>query len=353
MKQLGGLLVKISLVLGLIAVTSCMPAPMTPTTSFPTPPVQPAPVPEKEPTATPTTPVWQSYHMVETLRIGNIDNLWMPVPREWDGIGMANVKVIDISPPPDDVYEDDIGNKIAFWDTKHRDWAEYTITFELDVSPIQYDIDPLKIGQYDTKSLDYRKYTKPSQWIQSDNEAIIKLAQEIADNETNLLAKVRRLHHWVSVNVRAEGEEAPDAVTTLEKRSGYCGGHSFLFVALCRALGIPARPVAGLHTVYQGQFVSGSAYKGTMYLHIWSEFYVPGFGWVQCDTSGGEQNYMGINEPRIVLSRGEDINLVHDFPGGTVIFFHSPQTNSNVNAGIPYTQTWGEDLSLVVRKNTQ
>ena len=289
--------------------------------------------------------------MVYTLRIGNIDKLWIPVPRDWDGIGMSNVKVIGISPPPDDVYEDDKGNRIAFWDTKYRDVTEYAITLEVGVSPIHYDIDPLKVGPYDTESPDYQRYTKPSPWIQSDNEAIVKLAREIVGNETNLLAKVRLLHRWVSTNIR-NGEVA-DAVTTLEKRGGDCGGHSFLFVALCRALGIPARPVAGLHTAYQGQFVSGSAQKRTMYLHVWSEFYVPGFGWVQCDTSAGEQNFMEINEPRVVLSRGEDVDLDHNFPGSTVLIFHSPQTNSNVNAGIPRTQTWGEDLSLVVRKSRQ
>lgn len=287
--------------------------------------------------------------MVETLRLGNIDKLWMPVPREWDGTGMANVKVIDISPPPDDVYEDDIGNRIAFWDTKYRGTTEYVITFELDVSQIQYDIDPLEIGQYDTESPDYLKYTKTSRWIQSDNEAIIKLAQQIVGNETNPLSQVRLLHHWVSVNIRGGGEWL-DAVTTLEKRSGECGGHSFIFVALCRALGIPARPVAGLHTAYQGHFVSGSAQRGTIYLHVWSEFYVPVFGWLQCDTSAGEQNVLGINEPRVVLSRGEVIDLGHSFPGGIVPFFHSPQTSS-ISDGIPHTQqTWGEDLSLVVSK---
>ena len=51
MKQPGGLLVILSLVLGLIAVTSCTPAPTPPTlTPLPTTePVQPAPVPTPTP----------------------------------------------------------------------------------------------------------------------------------------------------------------------------------------------------------------------------------------------------------------------------------------------------------------
>ncbi|WP_287195609.1 hypothetical protein, partial [Syntrophothermus sp.] len=105
----------------------------------------------------------------------------------------------------------------------------------------------------------------------------------------------------------------------------------------------------GLHTGYQGRFVSGSAQKRTMLGHVWSEFYLPGFGWVQCDTSAGVQNVIGINEPRIVLSRGDEIALGHGFPGDTIAWFHTPQTNANVNiGGTPPTQTWGEELSLTV-----
>lgn len=287
----------------------------------------------------------QSYRITETLRIGNIDKLWMPVPREWGGMGMTNVRVIDISPQPDDLYEDSNGNRIAFWETKGRGTSEYKIVFEADLSPIWYDIDPSKIGSYDTDSPEYQKYTKPSPWIQSDNEAIVKLAHDIVGNERNPLVQVRLLHNWVATNI--EPGESRSAVATLEKRSGDCGGHSFLFIALCRALGIPARAVAGLEPNYQGGFVSGKDQEGAMGFHVWAEFYLPGYGWIQCDTATGTgHNIIGIDEQRIVLSRGDEIALGHGFPADNIFpWFHIPRAIPNSH---PQYQTNGEELSLTV-----
>lgn len=286
----------------------------------------------------------QRYRMTETLRIGGIDKLWMPVPKEWDGIGMSNVKVIEISPQPDDIYEDADGNKIAFWETKGRGLTEYKIVFEADFSPVWYNIDPSKIGNYDTTSPEYQKYTKPSPWIESDNEAIVKLAHEIVGNERNPLIQARLIHDWVETNIGPGDPQT--ALETLEKRSSDCGGHSFLFIALCRALGIPARPVAGIQPdYYQGRFISRVDQQGGLGFHVWSEFYLPGYGWVQCDTACGEgRNIIGIDEPRIILSRGEVV-LGHGIPVDNFPWFHIPRAIPNPH---PQYQTNGEELSLTV-----
>ncbi|MBC7073975.1 transglutaminase domain-containing protein [Candidatus Parcubacteria bacterium] len=288
----------------------------------------------------------QSYRLTETLRISNIEKLWMPIPREWDGAGMSNVKLIEISPKPDDLYEDANGNKIAFWETKKGGPGEYKIVFEADFSPIWYNIDPSKVGNYDVKSPEYQKYTKPSPWIESDNEKIIKLAHEIVGNEKNPLIQVKLLHNWVAKNIKV-GESGQTALQTLEKGSGDCGGHSFLFVALCRALGIPARPVSGLQPdYYQGRFVNRIDQKEGLGFHVWSEFYLPNFGWVQCDTATGEgHNIVGIDEPRIILSRGDEITLGHGIPSNNFAWFHIPRAIPNPH---PQFQTNGEELSLNV-----
>ena len=62
----------------------------------------------------------------------------------------------------------------------------------------------------------------------------------------------------------------PSALAVFEGRRGDCTEHTTLFVALARAAGVPARPVAGLLLV-----------DGRLYYHDWAEVYLN--GWVAVD----------------------------------------------------------------------
>ncbi|MGB9925365.1 MAG: transglutaminase-like domain-containing protein [Candidatus Bathyarchaeales archaeon] len=179
--------------------------------------------------------------------------------------------------------------------------------------------------------------------MQSDNEAFVKLAHEIVGNERNPLVQARLIHDWVERNINS-GPSGTTALEVLETRSGDCGGHSYVFIALCRALGIPARAVAGVGPdYYQGRFISC---KDPWY-HVWAEFYLPGYGWIQCDTSCGQgKNTLGIDEPRIVFSRGDEIALGHDFPADNIFpYFHIPRA---VPDSHPQYQGMIEELRLTV-----
>lgn len=301
---------------------------------------------------TPTLITWQTYIMNYSIEIGGIGKLWMPVPKNWNGIGMTNVEIIEITPVPDDLFEDQHGNMIAYWNVGYQREREYSIKFSIEVSEIGYDFDIDQIGQYDNMSKEYLTYTQQSKMIQSNNVEIIKLAEEIVGNETNPFSQVKLIHKWVSENIKSGG--LGDAVTVLSRKAGDCGGHSHLFIALLRSLGIPARNVNGLHTAYKNYFETGEAIPGhidenTLFMHIWSEFFIPGYGWIQSDTSAGNQNFDGINDPRIILSRGEDIELGYGYPLGSVPFFNSPQQD-RMNSSNPPTQTWGNRLSLIVER---
>lgn len=308
--------------------------------------------PSPRPTATATPIPWQRYKMTISLRIGRINKLWMPVPRNWDGIGMANVEILNISRKPDDLYNDEQGNLIAFWNVANRATAEYSMTFLIDLAPIAYKIDPNLIEHYDISTWEYQRYTQPSKMIQSTDERIIQLAHQIVEKETNPYHQARLIHNWVSRNIKSG--RVHDAITTLELREGDCGSHSHLYIALLRSVGIPARNVTGWTSGYKGYFSSGEARGGhaesaTLGHHGWTEFYLPKYGWIQSDTSAGPQNFSGINEPRIILSRGEDIKLEHGYPLITVPWFQSPQSNVMTESDPP-TQTWGEILKLTVER---
>ena len=122
-------------------------------------------------------------------------------------------------------------------------------------------------------------------------------------------------------------------------------------MAMLRALGIPARNNSGWMTAYTGEFRTGSARTKNFYQHVWTEFYLPNYGWIQADTSASIKNFAEItNDPRIITAKGDDFSLGHGFPLDSIPCFHLPQVNVLINSGTPRTQTWGEDFRLEVVK---
>ncbi len=112
-----------------------------------------------------------------------------------------------------------------------------------------------------------------------DSDLLITSADRRITSQARLVAGVERdpaqvaaaLSRWVSRTIRSEPTTAvPMAPDVLVRRSGDCNAHTVLFVALARALGLPARPVAGLLLA-----------DGRYYYHAWAEVYLD--DWVAVD----------------------------------------------------------------------
>ena len=87
------------------------------------------------------------------------------------------------------------------------------------------------------------KFLKPSYGCESDSEEIMYKSKEIIGNETNQLKIAEKLFLWVRDNIHYELDPVVGAKGTLRRRTGACVDKSSLFIALCRAVGIPARYV--------------------------------------------------------------------------------------------------------------
>ncbi len=103
------------------------------------------------------------------------------------------------------------------------------------------------------------------------------------DNETNPLAKARRIFHYLSEHVRWRPEVEYAIVPNisdmgLKARRGDCGVQSMLFITMCRIAGVPARWQSGWESK-----------PDDSNMHDWSEFYVEPWGWLPCDASYGVQ----------------------------------------------------------------
>jgi transglutaminase-like putative cysteine protease len=113
--------------------------------------------------------------------------------------------------------------------------------------------------------------------VQADDENIVRTAREIAGGSTDPAVVSRRLNDWVYSKLKKDVTlSVPSAVQVLEARQGDCNEHTVLYLALARALGLPARSAAGLVHV-----------KGQFYYHAWPEVWL-GTQWVALDPTLGQ-----------------------------------------------------------------
>ncbi len=107
------------------------------------------------------------------------------------------------------------------------------------------------------------------QFVEVAHPKIISLAQKILGSDPVLTSK--SAYQWVADNIQYAGYISDDrgALYALNKKKGDCTEYMYLFVALMRANGIPARGVGGY--IYPHNAIL----KSEDY-HNWAEVYVDG-----------------------------------------------------------------------------
>jgi transglutaminase-like putative cysteine protease len=226
--------------------------------------------------------------------------LWIPLPVETSS--QRNVTIIAVEPAQYVKSQTGTGAEmgLAYLEiplaSVTGDPLTVTARFRYSQCEVRYTIDPAKVGTYVTTDPEYRKYTASGKNIVI-TPAMKEKALEIVGNETNPYLRAEKLYwHVIShpysnvPHVRLSASGTPESVYMLETGLGDCGTQSMYFAALCRSLGIPARAVGGY------QLVPG--YEGT---HFWSEYYLPGYGWIPNDVTiaeGAEWSYEATDEDR-------------------------------------------------------
>jgi transglutaminase-like putative cysteine protease len=105
---------------------------------------------------------------------------------------------------------------------------------------------------------------------------LVSKAIRIAGLERDPRAIALKLNQWVHDSLQKEITfSVPDALDVLRTRKGDCNEHTQLYVALARAIGIPARIATGLAYV-----------RGKFYFHAWPEVYLG--DWVAVDPTFGQ-----------------------------------------------------------------
>lgn len=127
---------------------------------------------------------------------------------------------------------------------------------------------------------DHALYLRPTELAPFSDE-LVALAKKITEGKTDTLAKARAVYDWTVENTwrdpETKGCGPGDLRVLLDKPCGKCADISSVFIALCRASGVPAREVLGIR---MGKVPVQDI---TKWQHCWAEFYLPGTGWVSVD----------------------------------------------------------------------
>ena len=172
---------------------------------------------------------------------------------------------------PFDLIQDELGNQILFFqfDTfPPRATKTIAITAELKLSELP---NPVPDGNIE-------RFLAPEKLVESDNPEIRKTAERLSGADQ--METAANIFEFVSKHVRFDGysKGIRGALRALENRKGDCSEHMCLFVALCRAAGIPARGVGG-YVCGADRLLNPSGY------HNWAQFYADG-AWHMADPQG-------------------------------------------------------------------
>lgn len=260
---------------------------------------------------------WQSTDMdiqvnVSVKNLGNNPAETIPVRL---GLPMDNIDQellsSQFSVQPERFSNDSLGNSfVHFTIPDLQPGEEFLIQMNLSVQ--QYSVD-YRVSKEDVGSSTegMEEWLMPSQYINSDEESIKTLANEIANNSSWAYDIAWNTYQWIIDNIpyqQVAGEA--DATTTLRNGEGGSAELGNLFVALMRANHIPARRISG----WGAGFDAGEEFRINRFAHGWAEFYLPDVGWLTVDPTWGKSstfdNFAKSDDKHIVMTQGAGVKFL-------------------------------------------
>lgn len=244
--------------------------------------------------------------------------LWLPMARS---DAYQTVEVVKISAPSEarQLDEREYGNKVLFLKAGPEDSGK---TVE-----IQYRVRRKEKSPYPAEGSVLGKYLEPNRQVPS-HAAFRDIAEKAIKDKATDLMRARALYDHVIDQVRyaryGSGWGEGNAVYACQAKSGNCTDFHAYFIALARAVNIPARFSIGAAIPSERNDGGIDGY------HCWAEFFADGQWW-PVDISEADKNsslatyYFG-HQPanRIELSRGRDL-LVEPGPvSGPINFLAFP-----------------------------
>lgn len=223
----------------------------------------------------------------------------LPVPANWPEQSVRIVdELTDVSPQVKKVAYRELGGgvrqmlvTIPFLSA--GDEAHVYMTFEVAKRMVlaPADVKALTIPPNVPRPL--RVFLGISPKIESTNKKIERQADEIVADKEGAWEKVEAIYDWVREHVEYKDGPLKGALAALNDGDGDCEELTSLFVAMCRAIDVPARTV----------WVEG---------HCYPEFYLldgQGKGqWIPCQAAG-TRSFGSLFDKRPILQKGDNFKV--------------------------------------------
>jgi len=194
---------------------------------------------------------------------------------------------VQFTPKPVEFVTDKWGQKIArfeFTNLAAGQASAVTMNVKAELQRVRYFVFPAKVGKLADIPAEIRKqYLVDDVKFQFTSPVIQDAVKAAVGSETNPYWIGRKIFNYINEKLfyeRVGGWNT--APTVLQRGNGSCSEYSFVYIAMCRAAGLPARYVGSV-------VVRGDDACWDDVFHRWVEIYLPNYGWIPVDPSGGDQ----------------------------------------------------------------
>ncbi len=277
--------------------------------------------------------------------------LWIPYPVTDRDQTVGNIRISgDFA--ASGVYTDKVNGNPALYAEWPRGAASRKLVFSFTVDRREIIRSDLPSTEAAWNPADYAEFLAPTSLGPIDG-AVKQLASAIVKGKNTNLDKAKAIYDWTVENMYRDpdtrGCGKGDVCTLLLDPGGKCTDISSVFVALCRAAGVPAREIFGV------RLGKPPEQDITTWQHCWAEFFVPGAGWIPADPADVRKAMLveqldldsdkirklrdyfwgGIDAYRLKLATGRDLVL------------NPLQAGAPLNTfGYPYAEVGGKPLDF-------
>ena len=217
-----------------------------------------------------------------------------------------------VNPAEYEIETDEFKNKFAVFtyeDVLADEELLIEINYEVSVNGFQYTW-----GDCQGEILD--SFTSAEKYIESNDSEITGLAAELSIDAETACEQAEAFYNYIGDNYQYAGYVTEDvgALTAIHQSSGDCTEYADTFIALNRAVDIPARFLEGV------TYMSDTTTELGDIKHDWTEVYLPGIGWVPVDPTWGRNStfnrqiyFAGITPDHIIVSMGRNLKTLDDY----------------------------------------
>lgn len=205
--------------------------------------------------------------------------LWIPVAQSDEYQDISNMKVmVNGEDSGYEINEDDLGNKMIYVEWKPED-TERKVTYSFDVTRREA-LRPEVKEETAIDTNEFAPYLADSKLLNISGNIKDK-AIEITKDKESVYDKERAIYDWIYDNMERNNDVVGcgtgDVENLLKTLNGKCTDIGSVFIAMSRAIGVPARETFG---VRMSKDDKADMTKGQ---HCWVEYYQPGTGWFPID----------------------------------------------------------------------